>query len=83
MSRLETWPDVATEVFMVPSQVKWTSLVPPNVVPPPSIMVKLLSMVSTQPVVEACRQSPFRDHTSQACTGRRRCNLSVHAPTRS
>src|SRR6266540_1660879 len=47
---LETWPDTATDVFFVPSQVKWTSLVPPDRPPVGSNMVKLLFAVSTPPV---------------------------------
>src|SRR6266540_3849540 len=45
---LETWPDTATEVNIVPSQVNATSLVPPDKAPVGSNMVKLLLMVLTE-----------------------------------
>src|SRR5450759_5132507 len=47
MVAVETWPDTATEVFMVPSQVKRTSLVPPKAMASGWFMVKLLLNVST------------------------------------
>jgi hypothetical protein len=45
ITALEIWLDAATEVFIVPSQVNTTSLVPPVKPPPGSIMVKLLPVV--------------------------------------
>jgi hypothetical protein len=65
---LEAWPDVATEVFMVPSHVKWTSLVPPNVAPVASIIVKLLLVVSTttvQLLMGVCMQPVAGSHESR------------------
>jgi hypothetical protein len=44
----ETWPDTATEVFIVPSHAKETSLVPPNVLLPGSTIEKLLFAITGQ-----------------------------------
>src|SRR6266540_740658 len=46
---LATWPDAATEVFLVPSQVNTTSLVPPVKPPSGASIVKLLLTVPTIP----------------------------------
>jgi hypothetical protein len=62
---LETWPDTATEVFFVPSQMNVTSLVPPNVPPSGPIMVKLLLEVPTiQLLMGACAQPLTGSHES-------------------
>jgi hypothetical protein len=45
ITAFELWPDAATEVFMLPSQEKRTSLVPPVKPPAGSIIVKLLPVV--------------------------------------
>src|SRR6266508_1411093 len=51
ITALEIWPAGTTAAFLVPSQLNFTSLVPPIVLPVGSTMVKLLRVVPGQIVV--------------------------------
>jgi len=59
---LETWPDAATEVFLDPSHVNRTSLVPPVKLPSGASMVKLLLIEFT--AAKACVTIPAINNTA-------------------